>query len=246
MKLSDIFGWDVDFVLDIREGDSFSAVIEKRYRKGVFAGYGRVLAAEFINQGNTFQGFLYTDEDGQQEYYDYDGNNLRKAFLKAPLKNFRITSSFSWRRFHPIKHIWRPHLAIDYAAPVGTPIYTVGDGVVMAMSRHKANGKYIQIRHNSVYESYYLHLSKFAKGLRKGKKVSQGQIIGFVGNTGISTGPHLDFRMKKNGKFVDPRKIKAPQEKSLSKDKLMGFQHSVKPLLAKLASSNIITTSKRP
>ncbi len=241
IKLSDIFGWDVDFILDIRGGDSFSAVVEKRYRSGSFYGYGRILAAEFINQGKKYQGFLYGNgNDGEPtEYYDPQGKNLRKAFLKAPLKKFRISSGFSWRRFHPIKKVWRPHPAIDYAAPIGTPIRAVGDGVIKVLAYHKASGRYIKIRHNSVYETGYLHLSRFAKGLRRGKKVAQGQVIGYVGSSGLSTGPHLDFRMKKNGKYVDPRKIKIPSAKSVSKGEVEEFKQSIEPLIAYLDGDDI-------
>jgi murein DD-endopeptidase MepM/ murein hydrolase activator NlpD len=234
LRLSDIFGWDVDFALDVRAGDSFKAVVEKRYRNGEFAGYGRIPAAEFINQGETYQGFLFENRDGHPEYYDAKGRSLRRAFLKTPLDYARISSGFTYHRFHPIKKKWCPHPAIDYAAPVGTPVRTVGDGTVLEASRNNGSGKYIKIRHNSSYQTYYLHLSRFAKGIRKGRKVHQGQVIGYVGSTGMSTGPHLDFRMKKNGKYVNPRRVIAPASPPVPREKIEMFRNTVEPLVAQL------------
>jgi murein DD-endopeptidase MepM/ murein hydrolase activator NlpD len=234
LRLVDIFGWDVDFVLDVRSGDSFKAIVEKRYRNGEFAGYGRIPAAEFINQGTTYQGFLFENREGHPEYYDAKGRSLRRTFLKTPLDYARISSGFSWNRFHPIKKKYCPHPAIDYAAPVGTPVKTVGDGVVLEASRHEASGKFVKIRHNSVYQTYYLHLSRFAKGIRKGRRVHQGQIIGYVGNTGMSTGPHLDFRMKKNGKYVNPKRVIAPASPPVPRERIEAFRFTVDPLLAQL------------
>jgi murein DD-endopeptidase MepM/ murein hydrolase activator NlpD len=234
LRLSDIFGWEVDFVYDIRGGDTFRAVVEKRYRNGEFAGYGRIPAAEFVNQGKTYQGFLFENRDGKPEYYDAKGRSLRRELLKTPIDYARISSGFSYNRFHPIKKEWCPHPAIDYAAPVGTPVRTVGDGVVLETGRKNASGKYIRIRHNSMYQTYYLHLSRFAKGIRKGKKVRQGQVIGYVGSTGMSTGPHLDFRMKKNGKYVNPRRVIAPASPPVPKEKIEEYRGKIEPLLAQL------------
>jgi murein DD-endopeptidase MepM/ murein hydrolase activator NlpD len=232
LKLVDIFGWEVDFVYDIRVGDTFKAIVEKRYRDGEFAGYGRIPAAEFVNQGNTYQGFLFENRDGKPEYYDAKGRSLRRTLLKTPVDYARISSGFSYNRFHPIKKEWCPRPAIDYAAPVGTPVRTVGDGVVLETGRKNASGKYIKIRHNSVYQTYYLHLSRFAKGIRKGKKVRQGQVIGYVGNTGMSTGPHLDFRMKKNGRYVNPRRVIAPASPPVPKERIEEYRETIEPLLA--------------
>ncbi len=239
LKLVDIFGWDVDFVLDVRAGDAFKAVGEKRYRNGEFAGYGRIPAAEFINQGTTYQGFLFENKEGHPEYYDEKGRSLRRTFLKTPLDYARSSSGFSWNRFHPIKKEWCPHPAIDYAAPVGTPVRTVGDGVVLKAGRDNASGKFIRIRHNSVYQTYYLHLSRFAKGIKKGRKVCQGQVIGYVGSTGMSTGPHLDFRMKKNGKYVNPRRVIAPASPPVPRERIEAFRLTVEPLLAQLDAAMI-------
>ncbi len=237
LKLADIFGWDVDFVYDVREGDTFKAIVEKRYRDRAFTGYGSIRAAEFVNQGKTYQGFLFENRDGEPEYYDAKGRSLRRTFLKTPLDYARISSGFSYNRFHPVKHEWCPHLAIDYAAPVGTPVRTVGDGVVLEAGRQHASGKYVKIRHNSMYETYYLHLSHFAKGIRSGKKVRQGQVIGYVGSTGMSTGPHLDFRMKKNGSYVNPRKVIAPPSPPVPRERIEAYRATIEPLLARLETA---------
>ena len=239
LRLVDIFGWDIDFVLDVRAGDSFKAVVEKRYRNGEFAGYGSIPAAEFINQGETYQGFLYENREGHPEYYDAKGRSLRRTFLKSPLDYARISSGFSWNRFHPIKKKYCPHPAIDYAAPVGTPVKTVGDGVVLQTGRDKASGKFVKIRHNSVYQTYYLHLSSFGRGIKKGRRVRQGQVIGYVGSTGMSTGPHLDFRMKKNGRYVNPRRVIAPASPPVPRERIEAFRSTVDPLLAQLDSAQV-------
>ena len=234
LRLVDIFGWDVDFALDVRAGDSFKAIVEKRYRNGEFVGYGRIPAAEFINQGTTYQGFLFENKEGHAEYYDGKGRSLRRTFLKTPLDYARISSGFSYNRFHPIKKKWCPHPAIDYAAPVGTPVKSVGDGVVLEAGRDNASGKFVRIRHNSVYQTYYLHLSRFGKGIKKGARVRQGQVIGYVGSSGMSTGPHLDFRMKKNGKYVNPRRVIAPASPPVPRERIEAFRVTVDPLLAQL------------
>lgn len=239
LRLVDIFGWDVDFALDVRAGDSFKAIVEKRYRNGEFVGYGRIPAAEFINQGTTYQGFLFENKEGHPEYFDGKGRSLRRTLLKTPLEYARISSGFSYNRFHPIKKKWCPHPAIDYAAPVGTPVKTVGDGVVLVTGRDNASGKFIKIRHNSVYQTYYLHLSRYAKGIKKGKRVRQGQVIGYVGSSGMSTGPHLDFRMKKNGKYVNPRRVIAPASPPVPRERIEAFRITVDPLLAQLDAVQI-------
>ncbi len=223
MNLADIFAWDIDFILDIRQGDSFQALVEKRYREGQPAGYGRILAAEFTNQGTTFQAFLYQDGDRRADYYDASGQSLRKAFLKAPLSFSRISSGFTMHRFHPITKTWKAHPAIDYAAPPGTPIKSVGDGVIIKKGYTRGNGNYVKIRHNSSYETMYLHMKGFAKGIGQGKRVSQGQTIGYVGSTGLATGPHLCFRMFKNGAPVNPGQVKAAAAQPVTKANMADF-----------------------
>lgn len=234
VRIAQIFAWDVDFVKDIRSGDSFRALIEKRYRKGKFAGYGKILAARFVNKGTEFNAFLFEDSGGRCDYYDQDGNSVRKAFLKAPLEFSRISSGYTHSRMHPILKIRRPHLAIDYAAPRGTPIKAIGDGKIVTRSYAKGAGRYVKVRHNSVYTSVYNHMCRFARGLRVGKRVKQGETIGYVGATGYATGPHLDFRMKKNGKYVNPLKIKSPPVEPVPEKDLPHFKKTVNPLMAAL------------
>lgn len=234
MNLADIFAWDIDFILDIRQGDSFQVLVEKRYREGQSAGYGRILAAEFTNKGTTFQAFLYQDGDRRPDYYDADGQSLRKAFLKAPLSFSRISSGFTMRRFHPITKTWKSHPAIDYAAATGTPIKSVGDGVIIKKGYTRGNGNYVKIRHNSSYETMYLHMKGFAKNISKGKRVAQGQRIGYVGSTGLATGPHLCFRMYKNGAPVNPNRVKAPAVQPVDKARREDFDIRAKALIAQL------------
>jgi len=239
INLADIFAWDIDFILDIREGDSFQAVVEKRFREGQPAGYGRILAAEFVNQGKRFQAILFSDGNGNSDYYDIEGKNLRKAFLKAPLAFTRISSGFTMRRFHPITKTWKAHPAIDYVARVGTPIKTVGDGKVIRIGYTNGNGNFIEIRHTNGYSTLYLHMSKFAKGLKKGKRVDQGQVIGYVGATGLATGPHLCFRMRKNGVPINPNKVKIPSAPSVSSENLNQFHSLADQMLARLKDDKI-------
>jgi len=240
VALSDIFAWDVDFIRDIREGDSFQAVLEKRFRDGKPAGYGRILAAEFINQGDRYQAFLFQDGNQNPSYYDAEGKSVRKAFLKAPLSFTRISSGFTTRRLHPITKTYKAHPAIDYAAPIGTPIKSVGDGTVVQATYNKYNGNFVRIRHNSTYETLYNHMSKFGRGIRSGKKVTQGQIIGYVGSTGLSTGPHLDFRMYKNGSPVNPYKIKTPASAPVSTANMESFRLAIAPKLALFENREVL------
>lgn len=238
MSLADIFAWDIDFILDIRQGDSFQTLVEKRFREGQPAGYGRILAAEFNNQGQNYKALLYQDGD-RSDYYDAKGNSLRKAFLRAPLAFTRISSGFTMRRFHPITKTWKAHPAIDYAAPRGTPIKTVGDGTIIRIGRTKYNGNHIKIRHNSTYQTLYLHMNRFAKGMHKGKKVRQGQVIGYVGSTGLATGPHLCFRMYKNGSPVNPNRVKVAAVPPIPAAKMTEFKAAVAPLLARLEGQEL-------
>lgn len=217
ISLADIFAWDIDFIRDIRVGDAFEALVEKRFRDGQPAGYGRILAAEFINQGDRYTAFLYKDGKRSPDYYDEDGNSVRKAFLRAPLSFTRISSGYSMRRYHPITKTWKSHPAIDYAAPTGTPIHAIGDGTIRKIGRTKYNGNYIKLRHANGIESIYLHMSRFARGMRAGKRVAQGQTIGYVGATGLATGPHLCFRMRKNGQPINPTRLKSAPTAPVSK-----------------------------
>lgn len=243
MNLADIFAWDVDFIRDIRSGDSFRVLVEKRKRDGKPAGYGAILAAEFVNQGETFSAVRFRDGLRGPGYYDRNGNSLRKAFLKAPLPFSRISSGFTMKRFHPIAKTWRAHPAIDYAAPAGTPIKTVGDGTISAIGRTGGNGNYIKVRHPGGYETIYLHMRAFAKGMRHGKRVEQGQVIGYVGSTGLATGPHLCFRMTKNGAPVNPAKVKLVSAAPVSREHIAEFKALAEPLLARLAGREPVVAS---
>lgn len=203
--LADIFAWDVDFYADIRSGDSFKIIFEKKYLEDEFVDYGRVLAAEFTNQGRTFQAFWYKYPDtGKWDYFTFEGQSLRKEFLKSPINGARITSRYSHSRFHPVWKVYRPHHGVDYGAPVGTPVQATADGTVIQAGRKGGNGNYVHIRHKNAYETMYLHLSRFGRGIRKGTRVTGGQVIGYVGATGVATGPHLDYRIKYHGTFVNP------------------------------------------
>lgn len=216
MDIADVFAWDIDFAVDIRPGDTFRVIFEQHYREGKCIGHGKVLAARFVNQHKVFTSFYFIDNRGRSSYYDKNGQSLRKTFLKSPLRYRRISSYFSKRRFHPILKIYRPHYGVDYAAPIGTPVESIGDGRITFIGWKGGYGRYIKIRHNHIYETAYGHLSGFAKDLKKGSKVKQGDVIGFVGSSGLSTGPHLDFSVTKRGRYIDPLKIKSPPALRLS------------------------------
>ncbi|MEL7639841.1 MAG: peptidoglycan DD-metalloendopeptidase family protein [Solidesulfovibrio sp.] len=203
VALADVFAHDIDFCRDVQPGDTFRAVVEKRYVEGEYIGNGRVLAARFVNQGKVHEGFAMQGPSGKAEYFDADGRPLRKAFLRAPLSFLRVTSRFTDSRLHPILKVRRPHFGVDYAAPAGTPVWSVGDGLVVERGRNAAAGNYVSVRHGATWVTRYNHLSRFAKGLAKGTRVAQGQVIGYVGQTGYATGPHLDFRIYKNGQPVN-------------------------------------------
>ncbi len=237
IALADIFAWDIDFILDLRVGDTFQALVEKRFREGKSAGYGKVLAAEFINRKKVFRAILYQDGKQKASYYDEEGQNVRKAFLRAPLSFSRISSGFSMKRFHPITKTWKSHPAIDYAAAPGTPIKTVGDGSITRIGYTKGNGNFIEVRHSNGYKTLYLHMKGFARGMKRGKRISQGKVIGYVGSTGLATGPHLCFRMKKNGRPVNPYRVKVPAAKAVAKANMTAFTSLAAPLLARFEES---------
>jgi len=222
LQLSDIFAWDIDFSTDLRKGDIFKLVVESCYLNNEFKKYGKILAAEFINNKQIYRAFIF-EHNGEVDYYDDDGKSLRRAFLKAPLNFRRISSRFSKRRYHPILKIYRPHLGVDYAAPIGTPVSSVGDGTVTFAGYKGQNGKIVMIRHPNSFRTSYGHLSKIQKGIGRGVKVKQGQVIGYVGTTGLSTGPHLDYRIKKHNRFVDPLKLNLPRGKSVPKTAMADF-----------------------
>jgi len=234
LNFADIFAWDVDFLTDLRENDSFKLLFEEIYKDGEFVRYGKILAAEFTNQGERFRAFYFENDKGRAGYYNDEGKSVDREFLKSPLCYSRISSGFSRRRFHPVLKIYRPHSGVDYAAPTGTPVETTCDGKIIFVGWKKDYGKCIKIRHNHLYTSYYGHLSRFAKGMKLGKRVKQGQVIGYVGATGLATGPHLDYRLKKRGKFLDPLKFRSPRIQSISKALLPQFERSKRQLLVML------------
>ena len=224
MQLAQIFQWDVDFVLDIRPGDEFFALVEEQHLDGEFIGFGDILSARFVNQGRTFTAVRYTTESGVSGYFNATGRSMRKAFLRAPVEFSRISSSFNLRRKHPLYKTVRPHRGIDYAAPPGTPILAAGDGRVEIASRTKPNGNYVVIKHGEQFVTKYLHLSKFARGVKSGKRVNQGQIIGYVGSTGYATGPHLHYEFLVNGVHQNPRTVSLPQAKPVARKEISRFR----------------------
>ncbi len=221
LDLAEVFSSDIDFNTDIQKGDSFRVLVEKKYLDGRFTKYGAILAAAMVNQKKQLLGYRFEDENGKPAYYDPDGKALKRSFLKSPLKYARITSRFSRRRYHPILKVVRPHLGVDYAAPIGTPVQAVGAGVIVSAGRSGANGKMVRIRHAGGYETMYLHLSRIS--VRSGTRVSQGEVIGNVGSTGLSTGPHLDFRILRHGVAVNPTKVIFPPGKPVSPDQFDRF-----------------------
>lgn len=225
LDLADLFAWDIDFYADLRKNDSFKILFEKRYLDGQLVGYGNILAAEFTNQGQTFHAFRYTYSDTKEsDYYDLEGRSLRKTFMKSPIRYSRITSRFSYNRLHPIRKVYRPHYGVDYAARIGTPVQATADGTVIFAGRKGASGRMIGIRHSHKYETQYLHLRGFARGIKKGVKVEEGQEIGYVGSSGESTGPHLDYRIKENGKYINPLKFNPPPVNPLRSGFLEDFK----------------------
>lgn len=224
MGLADIFGWDIDFFVDLRADDRYAFLYEKKYEEGDFIGNGRILLARFENAGTLHQAYYFKVPGEEPGYYDAEGRALRKQFLKSPLRYTRISSGFSRRRLHPILKIYRPHLGIDYAAPVGTPVVAIGEGRVTRKGWVNGYGRLIEIRHNHRYLSSYGHLSRYAANLRQGSNVKQGQVIGYVGASGLATGPHLDFRFKMDGRYVNPLDIRFPAARSVPREYLPAFR----------------------
>jgi len=225
IQLEELFAWDIDFYADMRQDDSFKILFEKKHLRGEFTGYGNILAAEFTNQGKTFQAFRYTyPESGESDYFDYDGNSLRKEFLKSPIGSARITSRFSHSRLHPIRKVYRPHYGVDYAAPVGTHVQATAAGTVTFTGWNGGAGRMIRVRHKNSYETMYLHLLRFASGIRQGSKVQSGQYIAQVGSSGESSGPHLDYRIKYKGKYINPLAHRFKPVKPLAEESIPDFQ----------------------
>lgn len=234
MQLAGIFGWDVDFALDIRSGDSFTVVYREDYLDGEKLRDGDILSAEFINHGRTFKAVRYTDPKGHTSYYSPDGRSMRKAFLRSPVDFRRISSRFTRSRCHPILGVCRPHRGVDYAAAIGTPIKAAGDGKIVFRGWKGGYGRAIIIRHGTKYSTLYGHMSRFKGGLHSGSRVKQGQIIGYVGQSGLATGPHLHYEFRVNGVHRNPLTVKLPQAAPIPAAYKQDFQTKTHALLAQL------------
>lgn len=218
VRLASVFQWDIDFFRELRKGDHFVVLAEEELVDGRHYRYGTLYAARFFNNGRELTAIAWGDSKGKIGYYDLDGKALKKEFLKSPLKFSRVTSPFSMHRFHPILHRSIPHYGVDYGAPVGTPVYATADGVVRFVGRNGGAGKMVRLRHANGYETNYLHLSRYGPRIRVGRHVNQKQVIGYVGATGLATGPHLDYRVKHNGRWINPMSIASPPAPPLPKD----------------------------
>jgi murein DD-endopeptidase MepM/ murein hydrolase activator NlpD len=232
LALSDVYAWTIDFY-GLQKGDNFKVIFEEVYVEGKLIGIDKILSARFSSSGRDFFAYRF-EQEGKAEYFDEKGQSLQRSFLKAPLKFSRISSRFSRARMHPILRIARPHFGVDYSAPRGTPVVALGDGRVGEVGYKGGYGKFISIRHNSVYTTTYAHLSGYAKGLKAGVHVRQGEVIGYVGSTGLSTGPHLDFRVYRNGAPTDPLKLESPPSKPVSAVNMKAFAELVKTMNLKL------------
>jgi murein DD-endopeptidase MepM/ murein hydrolase activator NlpD len=237
VRLAEIFAWDMDFNTDTQAGDVFRLVVEKKeYSDGSAPTYGRILAAEYSNVGHPYQAVLFHEPNGAPAYYSAEGKSLQKAFLRSPLRfAARVSSHFSTHRYHPVLKINRPHLGTDYAAPVGTPVQTIADGRVSFAGRKGGDGNMVRITHSRGYETYYLHLSRIL--VRNGQSVHQGQRIGLVGATGLATGPHLDFRVRQNGGFVNFERLRLPPSNPVAKTDWAAFEAERDKWMALLPAS---------
>jgi len=231
IALANVFGWDIDFALDIRSGDSFHVIFEKKYVEGEYIGTGNILAAEFINQDDPFQAVRFTDG----EYYTPSGKSMRKAFLRAPVNFKYISSSFKRKRFHPVQKRWKAHRGVDYAAKTGTPVVAAGNGKVVRATYDKYNGHHVFLQHGNGIETKYIHFSK--RAVKKGQRVKQGQVIGYVGSTGLAAGPHLHYEFLLNGVHRNPRTVKLPDSKPIAKKYKTEFTALAKKRLQELAGS---------
>jgi murein DD-endopeptidase MepM/ murein hydrolase activator NlpD len=237
VALADIFGWDIDFVLDIQPGDSFAVSYQELYQEGVYVKDGPILAASFTNQGKQYRAVRYVDPDGNAHYYTPDGRSMHKAFLRAPLEFTRVSSGFNSARKHPILNLIRAHKGVDYAAPIGTPVRAAGDGRIAYAGPKGGYGNVVEIDHSRGILTVYGHLSRFAKGTRVGQHVTQGTVIAYVGMTGLATGPHLHYEYRVNGVFKNPQTVSLPDAESIDARLRDDFQTRTAPLLATLEVS---------
>lgn len=234
-ELTDVFAWQIDFSREVYAGDEWRLVVEQRTLAGKPAGWGQILAAEYVNNGHPYTAVYFQPDDKPVgSYYAPNGDSLRRMFLKSPVKFSRISSRFSRNRYHPVLKVRRPHYGVDYAAAPGTPIMAVGDGKIEYVGTNGGSGKFIKIRHNSTYQTSYSHLRGYAKGMKKGKRVTQGEVIGYVGSTGLATGPHLHFAFYENGHYVDPLSRKFPSADPVPKAHRAAFKEVADTALAQL------------
>ena len=234
MSLVEVYAWSIDF-FRLQKGDQFSVVYEEEYVDDTtYVGLKGVIASNIKHVDNDFYAFPYKNELGFHDYYDEEGRSLRKTFLRAPLDFTRISSRYSGRRFHPVQKRWKAHLGTDYAAPTGTPIMTTADGVFIAAKYTSANGNYVKVRHNGTYTTQYLHMSKIGSGVKNGVRVKQGDVIGYVGSTGLATGPHVCYRFWVNGKQVDPYKQKLPDAEPLTAERMSEYKTYMDELKTRL------------
>ena len=235
MQVADIFAWDVDFALSLRNGDQFTAVYETEYIDGKEINTGNVIAAEFINRGKAYTAVRFKDPKGKANYYTPDGKSMRKAFLRSPVDFARISSRFNLRRKHPVLNKIRAHKGVDYAAKTGTPIKTTGNGKIIFKGHKGGYGRVIIVQHGRRYSTLYAHLSKYRRGLKKGNTVNQGQVIGYVGKSGLATGPHLHYEFRINGAHRNPLTVKLPNDRPIKKTLMADFKIQTAPFLAQLA-----------
>ena len=253
MELAGIFGWDIDFVLDIRSGDSFTVLYEEKYLEGDKLGDGNILAATFTNQGKTYTAVRYTDSDGETGYYTPDGKSMKKAFLRTPVDFTRISSRFNPNRLHPVFKTKRPHRGVDYAAPTNTPIKAAGDGRIKFSGRQNGYGNVVFVEHPNNVVTVYAHANKLKRGIKKGQRVRQGDIIAYVGQTGWATGPHLHYEFRVNGVHRNPMTVKLPDASPIARKEMTSFKRQADVILARLenrgstilASNNNADTSKK-
>ncbi|MEO8165400.1 MAG: peptidoglycan DD-metalloendopeptidase family protein [Betaproteobacteria bacterium] len=234
LQLTDIFSSDIDFHRDLRRGDRFSVVYEALAADGEFVGFGRVLSAEFTNQGHTFRAVFFRDKQGRSGYYTPEGRNMRKAFLRSPIEFSRVTSGFTNARFHPVLKTWRAHKGIDYGSPIGTRVRATAGGYVTCMGRKGGYGNVVILRHPNGYATLYAHLAGFGQGLRQGKHVVQSEVIGFVGRTGLATGPHLHYEFHVNGVHQNPMRLAMPPGPPITAQLRPAFDEATEPLFARL------------
>ncbi|MGE8335149.1 peptidoglycan DD-metalloendopeptidase family protein [Pseudomonas laurylsulfatiphila] len=247
MDMASVFGYDVDFAQDIRQGDEFDVIYEQKVVNGKAVGNGPILSARFTNRGKTYTAVRYTNKQGNSSYYTADGNSMRKAFIRTPVDFARISSKFSMGRKHPILNKIRAHKGVDYAAPRGTPIKAAGDGKVLLAGRRGGYGNTVVLQHGNTYTTLYGHMQGFAKGVKTGGTVKQGQVIGYIGTTGLSTGPHLHYEFQVNGVHVDPLGQKLPMADPIAKAERARFLAQSQPLMARMdqEKATMLASSKR-